>query len=99
LGTQILRERAPGAEPAARRRVDRAGQLAGDSSGRPGPSRCSGRLGFRSRDGGDKPGRVRMRRPLVDIVPRAHLNELARYMTPIRSAMYLTTARSWEMTM
>ena len=42
LGTQILRERAPGPEPAARRRANRAGQLARDRRLVPG----SGLLGI-----------------------------------------------------
>ena len=73
IGAQFLRERAPGAEPAAGWRVDRAGQLAPDAD--LGLGRFAFR--FRHRDRGDQPGGVRVRRALVDVVRRAHLDQLA----------------------
>src|SRR5579859_7503182 len=72
-GTDLLRVLAPGPEPAPRRRVHRAGQLAADGRALLGPLR--GRLGHR--DGGDQAGRVRVRGALVDVLPGAELDQLA----------------------
>src|SRR5579862_805591 len=72
-GAALLRVLAPGAEPAAGGRVDRARQLAldGDLPLRP----FGRRLG--RRDGGDQAGRVRVRGPLVDVLRGAELDHLA----------------------
>ena len=78
LGADLLRERAPGAEPAARRRVDRARQLAPDALLGRGPG--DGGLGLG--DGGDQAGRVRVRGVLVDVVPGAQLDQLAQVHHP-----------------
>src|ERR1700677_1958721 len=56
-GADLLRVWAPGAEPAPRRRVHRAGQLAADGDVLLGPLQRR----FGHRDGSDQAGRVRMR--------------------------------------
>jgi len=38
-----------------------------------------------------------MERPLVELVGGRRLDELARYITPMRVLTYFTTARSWAM--
>src|SRR6266567_4288788 len=63
-GAAFLGELAPGTEPAPGGRVHRAGQLALDRDALLGP--FGGRFGHR--DGGDQPGRVRVRGPLVDVL-------------------------------
>jgi len=72
LRAAVLRERAPGPKPAARRRVDRAGQLTPDAR----VDRRPGHLGLGDRDGRDQAGRVGVGGVLVDVLARAHLDEL-----------------------
>src|SRR5215469_4111595 len=67
LGTQILCERAPGAEPAARWWGHRTGQFALDPRALPG----SRFRRIRDRNGCDEPGRVGMRGALVEVLRRA----------------------------
>ena len=73
LGAEILRERAPRAEAAARRRRDRRGKLAAHLDDL--ASARQHRIG--NRDRVDQASRVRMGRALVDLLRRPDLDELA----------------------
>ena len=96
LGADVLRLPAPGAEPASRRRVRRARNVALEHDLV--ALTAQRRVGHRHRR--QQRLRVRVGRRLVDLGVRADLDDACpRYMTATRSAMCRTTDRSCAMKM
>jgi hypothetical protein len=88
-----LRLEAARVEAAAGRRRHRAWQLSPHRQ----PPAVALFLGIRDRNGGQQCLRVRVLRSFEELVPVRSLTTLPRYMTATRSAMCLTSERSWAM--